>query len=323
MMKQWSTAELPAPAQFEFWREIICNSFVPLRPERVAPRPISADTANQSFLSSLKSWEANDVFFGEVSGQEQWVYRGEHEISLRDRPVYFLNIQRRGKAFIKQGERETWLVPNSFAMVDASLPFQMHVSEDFEQLSIKIPKARLAHLLSDSLASPLSPIECTRGIGRLVVSAYEAIVEQSEYLDPGSSEVAIDQAMTLTAFALNQHARSLNGVDQRRSNQLLGRARTFLSSQLNDPNLSVHDLANHLELSVRYVQAIFAATGISVSQWILERRLDQCRQDLLRRDNSEGLIATVAFDSGFNDLSYFNRSFKRRFGITPSQCRKR
>lgn len=32
-------------------------------------------------------------------------------------------------------------------------------------------------------------------------------------------------------------------------------------------------------------------------------------------------IASVAFDAGFGDLSYFNRAFKRRYGATPSEIR--
>ena len=32
-----------------------------------------------------------------------------------------------------------------------------------------------------------------------------------------------------------------------------------------------------------------------------------------------GPIGAIAFDSGFSDLSHFNRTFRRRFGMTPSE----
>jgi AraC-like DNA-binding protein len=32
-------------------------------------------------------------------------------------------------------------------------------------------------------------------------------------------------------------------------------------------------------------------------------------------------IGTIAYDVGFGDLSYFFRSFRRRFGMTPSDMR--
>jgi len=33
-------------------------------------------------------------------------------------------------------------------------------------------------------------------------------------------------------------------------------------------------------------------------------------------------ISAVAFACGFGDLSYFNRSFRRRYGMPPSDARK-
>ena len=42
--------------------------------------------------------------------------------------------------------------------------------------------------------------------------------------------------------------------------------------------------------------------------------------DLLARV-SERRISDIAFDCGFNDLSYFNRAFRKRFGATPSELR--
>jgi AraC family transcriptional regulator, positive regulator of tynA and feaB len=318
-MNQWSTTGLPAKAQFDFWREVISKSFVPLRPERIVGKNSTSTPHNQSFSCSLASWEANDLFFGRVCGQEQWVFRGEQEIAEKDRPVYFLNIQHQGHAIMRQGERESLLTPHSFALVDASRPFEMYVSDDFEQLSIKIPKARLAHLLADVACSPPRGIACASGLGRIVVNAFETIREESSQLDPMSSELAIEHAMAITAFALNQSKDPAPKAN--RSQRLLAHAKSYLVAHLNDPELGTQQLAEDLGLSVRYIQTLFAASQTSVGQWILDQRLQQCRQDLLANSNSEDRIATIAFRRGFNDLSYFNRSFKRRFGMTPSQSR--
>jgi AraC-like DNA-binding protein len=32
-------------------------------------------------------------------------------------------------------------------------------------------------------------------------------------------------------------------------------------------------------------------------------------------------VSAIAFAAGFGDLSYFNRTFRRRFGATPSDLR--
>jgi AraC-like DNA-binding protein len=41
--------------------------------------------------------------------------------------------------------------------------------------------------------------------------------------------------------------------------------------------------------------------------------------ELLAR--GEARVSDIAFDCGFNDLSYFNRCFRRRFGLTPTAAR--
>ncbi|HEY9046110.1 MAG TPA: AraC family transcriptional regulator [Ohtaekwangia sp.] len=50
-------------------------------------------------------------------------------------------------------------------------------------------------------------------------------------------------------------------------------------------------------------------------QWLLEQRLLHALR-LLR--NNHKLISEVTFESGFESVSHFSRSFKQRFGITPS-----
>jgi AraC-like DNA-binding protein len=33
-------------------------------------------------------------------------------------------------------------------------------------------------------------------------------------------------------------------------------------------------------------------------------------------------ISAIAYDVGFRDLSYFNRTFRRRYGTTPTDARQ-
>jgi AraC-like DNA-binding protein len=53
----------------------------------------------------------------------------------------------------------------------------------------------------------------------------------------------------------------------------------------------------------------------------LELRLRRAAEWLAQAGDRR--ISDIAFDCGFNDLSYFNRCFRRRFGLTPSAARGR
>jgi AraC family transcriptional regulator len=55
-------------------------------------------------------------------------------------------------------------------------------------------------------------------------------------------------------------------------------------------------------------------------QFVLRTRLHDAAVGLRRSDES---ISTIAFGCGFNDLSTFNRRFRRFMGVSPTAYRKR
>lgn len=95
-----------------------------------------------------------------------------------------------------------------------------------------------------------------------------------------------------------------------------------ISRQLTDPRLSLTNLANQHKLSERSVQVILAKHGLSFATFVSDSRL-QLARDLLRnpayRNKS---ISEIAYACGFNDISHFNRSFRRKFNVTPREVRR-
>jgi AraC-like DNA-binding protein len=51
-------------------------------------------------------------------------------------------------------------------------------------------------------------------------------------------------------------------------------------------------------------------------KWLLEKRLLYAKS--LLNNSSKKAISDVAFESGFETVAHFSRSFKQRFGVTPS-----
>jgi len=72
-------------------------------------------------------------------------------------------------------------------------------------------------------------------------------------------------------------------------------------------------------LAVAVTAPLLALAGGRREAWRVRLRK---AADLLARA-SERRISDIAFDCGFNDLSYFNRCFRRRFGLTPTAARGR
>lgn len=92
-------------------------------------------------------------------------------------------------------------------------------------------------------------------------------------------------------------------------------------ARLQDPGLGIEAVARSQGITPRYIQRLFETEGLTFSEFLRDSRLDLALR-MLREAAPEGrTIAAIAFDAGFSDLSSFNRSFRRRFGVTPSEIR--
>jgi AraC-like DNA-binding protein len=76
-------------------------------------------------------------------------------------------------------------------------------------------------------------------------------------------------------------------------------------------------------LSARYIRKLFEGENTSLSQYVLGQRLTRVHRMLADPRYASRAIADVAFSVGFGDLSTFNREFRRRFGVRPSDVRHR
>jgi AraC-like DNA-binding protein len=94
-----------------------------------------------------------------------------------------------------------------------------------------------------------------------------------------------------------------------------------LDRRFADPMLSARAVGQTLGLSPRYIQELLAATGLGFSDRLMTLRLDAARTRLAGPAFRDARISDIAFDCGFSDISYFNRSFRRRFGCTPKAAR--
>ena len=68
------------------------------------------------------------------------------------------------------------------------------------------------------------------------------------------------------------------------------------------------------------VNALASARAMA-ADFVLLLRLERSRQMLRSPGEAISTIAAIAHAAGFNDLSYFNRTFRRRYRMTPSDFR--
>lgn len=101
----------------------------------------------------------------------------------------------------------------------------------------------------------------------------------------------------------------------------LSAIKAFILTRIDNPELCLEEVAAHQGISSSYVRKLFAAEGAKFTAFVLETRLQKVLQMLADPDSRGHAISTIALKCGFNDISYFNRVFRKRYGCTPSDLR--
>lgn len=98
------------------------------------------------------------------------------------------------------------------------------------------------------------------------------------------------------------------------------RAKQFIQEHQAD-ELSLGDVAKAVNASTFYFCKLFKkSTGLNFTEYLSRVRIEKARNLLL---NPNLRISEVAFASGFQSLTHFNRIFRRIAGESPTQYRKK
>src|SRR5262249_15420788 len=86
-------------------------------------------------------------------------------------------------------------------------------------------------------------------------------------------------------------------------------------------DLSIELIAARHGVTSRHLRRLFAYEQTTFSDFVLGQRLARAHRLLSSANRPNTQISAVAFECGFGDLSYFNRSFRRAYDASPSEVR--
>ncbi len=131
-------------------------------------------------------------------------------------------------------------------------------------------------------------------------------------------QLALDLAGAVSILLADTKGLSREGT--RRDEQRIAGALRAIGADAST-TMGIGDLAREVGMSPYHFLRVFrAVVGMTPHQFILRTRLQNAAIKLRR---SSEPVMDVAFDTGFSDLSTFNRRFRSIMGMTPSDYRQR
>jgi AraC-like DNA-binding protein len=161
----------------------------------------------------------------------------------------------------------------------------------------------------------------------LVQQAHHALGELAGLGGDGAAALAMtgyrESLYSFAAAALFPRvARAFEERARDVSDGVASKARDRIAENAAEP-ISLAALAEELGVSMRSLQEGFKRRyGLSPRAFLTECRLETARQ-LLSTAEPPLTVTEAAFASGFCDMGHFAAKFRRRFGVTPSEARRR
>lgn len=128
------------------------------------------------------------------------------------------------------------------------------------------------------------------------------------------AQAALEGTLHLIGRAIDASASSRERPLQHATIASLTQA--YIIRHLRDPELDPAAISIALGVSRTSLYRALVETG-GIAAVIRDARLDLVQRSLAAPGNERMKISTVAYACGFTDVPTFNRSFRRRFGLSP------
>lgn len=312
-MQCFSTINVPVQQRVAFWNDVAGDALMQMdiRPARGSP-----------FEGTLYRGELGALGISRARSTTAQIHRTHAQVCRSSERLFLVNLANHGRFSVSQQGCEATLEEGDFTISDSGEPFVLSHHTPCDAVVIRVPEPLMrAYLpMPEDLAG--LAISGAQGISAVASSMMRTLCAQMQRgVSIESSERVSGALLEVLAAAcasrLGVRAPESAAIGTRRI-----QIKRFIEAGLHDPDLTVSAVSAAFRISARYVRAVFAAEGETVSAYILRRRLEECAKRMRDPLWSSRTISEIAFGWGFNSLGSFSRAFKSRYEVTPHHFRE-
>ena len=308
---RFTTRDVPVPSRRNALNELRGRGLLPIEP-----------LPGCSPHVDLLKWRLPGAWIltGRFAGVRQG---GESGPSGPDDDLFF-GINMSGSSLASQRGREVTIGDGDAVAIDpAAGAFSILRAGPARMIGVRIPRRSVPAGAVSSGAGPLRLVPAGTAALQLLTSYLHGALSGSALsagllADTVASHVADLIMLSLDPVYSATPPASVCSVRAAR----LAAVKADIEKHLTDGSLTVATLAARHRISARYLHKLFEDEEITYSRFVLDRRLALAYRTLRQPRSATRTISSIASDTGFGDLSYFNRTFRRRYGITPSSARR-
>lgn len=245
-----------------------------------------------------------------------------HDLSRENDDLMLAWARRPGLGRMLHRNREIRGDDGTAAFASCSERMVGETRSDFHYTNVRLERRLLTPLIRNPEDQLMRPIPRTNEALRLLNAYLEILRAGGEPQCPEVAHAVSLHIADLVALAVGTGSDATDFAARRGMRAArLASVKAWLLEHLAQPDLSVAAVARAHRISPRYVQLLFEHEGTSFSRWLRGERLALARRRLIDPQLSHRSIASIAFDCGFSDLSWFNRAFRNAYGETPTDVR--
>jgi AraC family transcriptional activator of tynA and feaB len=303
----WSTDDTQSRERFSYWRDAVCRAVF----------NISIEATPERFSARITSRSSGPLRFATSESGPYQVVRTRRDIDTAPSDHYSVFAQVRGRSVIHQCDDSFAFSPDDICISDGTQPFHCDMPDDGYRAFAVIPRAMIDQRAPWLPRRPLHRLDSNSPFVDLARRHIMELTTGAVKSDAATS-ILTDNLCNLLALASATDVESNRLQPELQIEALLA----YCRQNLHDAELTPQRAADHVRISVRTLHSRFKLIGKSFGHWVLDSRLDACRNALRDGNQNRLSISEIAFRWGFNDLSHFNKAFRARFGCSPRECRE-